>query len=310
MINHRLIIRLSNVRETRLMTKTQALIYKIENVFDGKVYIGSTRNFKNRWKAHLSNLRTNKHHSRHLQFAWNKYGESAFYVSVIEYCNNDTRVQKEQKWMDHYLSYNKDCGYNICPKAESVTGKAHTAETREKISKSHKGKVKSEAHRRSISESQKGKTYSDEYKKKMSEATKGRVVTKETIAKILAAKSGYKHSDLTRQKIREMAIGRKPSKETRDKISAAGIGRKWTEEQRQKIMSRPKYKFNGNNRKKISESRGGRSFIVIDSNGVAYKFFTLGEVRDSLGLDPSNVHKCLIGKAKQTKGYRCEYEHP
>lgn len=50
-------------------------VYMIKNVLNNHKYIGSTKNFKQRLKQHLSDLRNNKHHSPHLQAAWNKYGE-------------------------------------------------------------------------------------------------------------------------------------------------------------------------------------------------------------------------------------------
>lgn len=48
-------------------------VYMIKNVLNNHKYIGSTKNFKQRLKQHLSDLRNNKHHSPHLQAAWNKY---------------------------------------------------------------------------------------------------------------------------------------------------------------------------------------------------------------------------------------------
>ena len=41
-------------------------------------YIGSTRDFKKRKSAHLSELRNGRHKNRRLQADWNLYGEEAF----------------------------------------------------------------------------------------------------------------------------------------------------------------------------------------------------------------------------------------
>ena len=81
-------------------------IYQIRNVINGKVYIGSTiRNFKVRWKEHRSELRSNRHHSRHLQNAWNKYGESNFSFEIVEYVTNNITervlLNKEQSYFDN-----------------------------------------------------------------------------------------------------------------------------------------------------------------------------------------------------------------
>jgi hypothetical protein len=52
--------------------------YRIRRVKTGDLYVGSSGNFKIRKKIHLTDLRGNRHHSRYLQNAWNKYGEASF----------------------------------------------------------------------------------------------------------------------------------------------------------------------------------------------------------------------------------------
>jgi hypothetical protein len=45
-------------------------VYKITNIVNNKIYIGSTGSkggFKKRWSYHLQDLRKDKHHSIHLQ---------------------------------------------------------------------------------------------------------------------------------------------------------------------------------------------------------------------------------------------------
>jgi len=49
-----------------------------------KNYYGSTTNFKKRVKDHKYLLHRNKHHSSHLQNAWNKYGEDAFEFVILK----------------------------------------------------------------------------------------------------------------------------------------------------------------------------------------------------------------------------------
>jgi len=53
-------------------------VYSIKNIVTGQSYVGSTNNYKNRKKAHLSLLRRGIHHCNWLQHSWNKYGESSF----------------------------------------------------------------------------------------------------------------------------------------------------------------------------------------------------------------------------------------
>lgn len=50
-------------------------IYQIRNLANNKRYIGSTECIERRWRHHQRLLKINKHHSCHLQSAWEKYGK-------------------------------------------------------------------------------------------------------------------------------------------------------------------------------------------------------------------------------------------
>lgn len=171
------------------------------------------------------------------------------------------------------------------------------------------GKVKTEIHRARISLGQRGRTATPETRALLSAALKGRVVSEDTRKKLSARRGTWNHSIETRDKLRQISLGRVINAETRAKIAAAGIGRKWTEQQRIKILSRPRSTFSDESRARMSSSKGGAPFKVIGSDGTERIFQTLSEA-NVLGLDSSNIQKCLIGKAKQTKGYRCEYYTP
>jgi group I intron endonuclease len=68
-------------------------IYKIVNVKNGKIYIGSSKNIKRRWGIHKSSLKNNRHHSVYLQRAWNKYGKENFIYEVIKEMPNASNVE-------------------------------------------------------------------------------------------------------------------------------------------------------------------------------------------------------------------------
>ena len=59
-------------------------IYKIINVLNNKFYVGSAVDFTARKRRHWWALRSQRHANRHLQSAWNKYGEAAFVFVVVE----------------------------------------------------------------------------------------------------------------------------------------------------------------------------------------------------------------------------------
>ena len=62
-------------------------IYAIVNKMNQKAYIGSSINIQLRWSQHQNALIKNKHHSRYLQRAWNKYGAESFQLIVLETIN-------------------------------------------------------------------------------------------------------------------------------------------------------------------------------------------------------------------------------
>lgn len=98
-------------------------IYCIENTLNHKRYIGQSVDIYNRWYTHKSKLNTNKHHSKHLQKAWNKYGEDFFDFYIIELCDEDFLNEKEIYWINYYNTYYD--GYN-----ETFGGEGYARQTR------------------------------------------------------------------------------------------------------------------------------------------------------------------------------------
>lgn len=88
-------------------------VYCIENLSNSKTYIGSSKNLYQRLLKHFALLRHNKHENSHLQAAWNKYGESNFTWTILEYCPEDVLTSREQYCIDLFHSE-----YNITKKVE------------------------------------------------------------------------------------------------------------------------------------------------------------------------------------------------
>lgn len=101
--------------------KLESGIYLIRNKKNKKSYIGSAVNIKGRWRTHRSGLKHNKHHNRFLQRSWNKYGEESFEFSVLEYCDKEELIAKEQNYLD---KLNPE--YNLSPTAKNCLGVKHT----------------------------------------------------------------------------------------------------------------------------------------------------------------------------------------
>ena len=114
----------------------QSGIYKISNIVDGKIYIGSAVDLAKRRNRHLHYLRKGCHHSPHLQRAFNKFGEINFTFDVIEYCEPDALIQREQAAFDKFSPH-----YNVEKVAGSRRGRGHSVETRARMSASQTGKI-------------------------------------------------------------------------------------------------------------------------------------------------------------------------
>jgi len=126
-------------------------IYKITNCTNEKFYIGSSKNIQQRWYKHKALLRHNKHENQKFQNAWNKYGEDSFIFDIIEYCDEENLLDREQYYIDSMLfaqefmkKENKkfyELGYNLAP---DVKFSVMSEETIQKISDTLKRKYKDE----------------------------------------------------------------------------------------------------------------------------------------------------------------------
>lgn len=88
-------------------------IYCIENLVNGKKYIGQSINIKSRFRGHKSELKRKIHKNEHLQKSWNKYGEINFKFNIVEICDEFLLDKKEKYYIELYNSYTHDNGYNI-----------------------------------------------------------------------------------------------------------------------------------------------------------------------------------------------------
>lgn len=66
------------------MGEIAGVIYRITCTANGRCYVGSTAQPAQRKRQHFHLLRAGRHHSRHLQRAYAKHGESALAWEIIE----------------------------------------------------------------------------------------------------------------------------------------------------------------------------------------------------------------------------------
>ena len=88
-------------------------IYKIENIRDGKIYVGSSVNLESREYKHFWMLKRGSHDNNHLQNSFNKFGIDSFKFNVIEECEESLLVNKENHYIDYFKSNNQSFGYNM-----------------------------------------------------------------------------------------------------------------------------------------------------------------------------------------------------
>ncbi len=215
-------------------------IYRIENLLDGKVYVGSALRIPTRRSHHLGMLRRGCHDNRHLQRAWLRDGEAAFAFQIIETCNPLSLIEQEQKWIDHYWPH----VYNLRRRAESMLGFKHSTETvaamrarpvsletRAKIAAANKMRCPESWDK--MAATKRGKPLSAEHKQKLMGRpswNKGLKWSEEMRAKLSLAhkgkprpwRIGMKHSETTRQLMSEKRRLRVCSEETKAKMSASG----------------------------------------------------------------------------------------
>ena len=147
-------------------------IYSILNKKNGKIYVGQSINIRQRFYDHKKHLRKDIHNNKHLQSAWNKYGEDSFEFNVLEPCEPSMLNSNEVWWIEYFDSTNREKGYNHTIGGDFCPTKC--PEIAKKISNSLKGRTFSDEHRKNLSKAHKGKKLSDEHRANMSKAQKNR----------------------------------------------------------------------------------------------------------------------------------------
>lgn len=190
-------------------------IYSISNLATGKMYIGSAVNFEERWRIHRVQLGCGKHHSKHLQASWSKYGPDVFIFKKLLICAKEHLIMYEQIMIDAFCAANRNHGYNSRPTADSMLGYRHTSGARAKMSVARKGQVFSAETRALWSKNRTGRKMPDWFP----EFTRKH-------------KTGSKHTAATKAVISAKGLGRPVSLFTREKKA------KLTFEQVQTIKTR------------------------------------------------------------------------
>lgn len=162
-------------------------IYKIINTKNNKFYVGSAVDFTARKRRHWWALRSKRHANKHLQAAWDKYGEDAFVFVIVEELDLGVDILAvETVWLKEHVG--NDYCYNLGTEAVAFT-RGWSGDRNPMWGKTF--------------------THTDEAKVRISNASKARVQTEEEKAKRRATMKGHHVAPSTRAKISAALIGEK-----------------------------------------------------------------------------------------------------
>jgi group I intron endonuclease len=209
-------------------------IYKITNILNNKIYIGSSFNIEKRFKRHIKDLKENKHHNIHLQRSFNSYGKDNFVLSIIELTLKEELLSKEQYYLDLLCPYYYNNGFNIGDQSSGGDNLTNNPRKKDIIEKMTKSIIKRYAN---MTEDQK-LLHSEKVKGENNPNWKGGkthikcplcekliIKNKKTCINCRNYKAennpfyGKKHSNKTKNKIRESRKNIIVSQETKEKCS-------------------------------------------------------------------------------------------
>jgi group I intron endonuclease len=257
------------------------VIYKIRNLLNGKFYVGSAQDTRTRFRQHRRLLRKGTHHCKHLQNAWNKYGEDLFKFEIIEHVESVEGLEAaEDVWLREHVGQ-KHC-YN--------SGRSAKAPWLGCAPEDHPNF---------------GRNLTDDQKQNLRDAAKRQWETSDP-------RTGRKHSEETKAKIKAAvavayAEGRgggylKPSEETRKKMSEAQKGNQYAKGNKHWV---------GKNHSEESKAKMGQAVKVIDPDGNETIYPRTTAIKEQFGIFLPTIQRSVrSGKplAKGPyKGWRFEY---
>ncbi len=174
-------------------------VYEIRNVANGNKYIGSSVNINKRFKEHIRDLRSNRHHSIRLQRAWNKYREGSFVFEILKEVSIPELKKEEQILLDECI--NKNMFYNMTFDSTAPSrGRKFSKKERNRMSETAKKLMSNPEYKKRVMEASKIARDNPEVRKKISDAHKGIMRSEEAKNKTSATlKKMFSESDFKKK---------------------------------------------------------------------------------------------------------------
>ena len=150
-------------------------VYRWINNSNGKSYVGSSIDLVSRLYSYYSLRFLEKQTSSLICKALLKYGHSAFTLDILEYCEPENNIEREQYYIDLLKPE-----YNIQKVAGSSIGQKRTDETKLKISKYRSGRALAQDTKEKIAAAMLGRKHTVESIAKM----KNKVLSTQHLAKL------------------------------------------------------------------------------------------------------------------------------
>jgi group I intron endonuclease len=201
------------------------LIYHIENILNGKIYVGqTTKSFEDKKKHYLKVSKKGGNTRRPIVRAFRKYGFDNFKFSILKICSDKKDLCDSEKFYISKLNSTHPNGYNVTPGGEfgdTISNNPNREDIIKRIHINSKGRKQSEETIRKRILSRKGYRHSEETKIKLSKAHigKGHPQSIETRKKISSSLKGHQVSNETRQKLKQSSSRLRHKESTKKRIS-------------------------------------------------------------------------------------------
>jgi hypothetical protein len=287
-------------------------IYQIRNLLNGNVYIGKATSFYNRWTVHLSELRNNIHFNKHLQNAWNKYGEENFVFDPLITCPKSLLNWYEGQFIELWKPE-----YNIIEYYEGSAIHCGGPETYVGVVSPEGIEYRNIYDLSNFCREQSLDVYNirNLIKGKIIKSTTGWTRLPEEIEKnpLVRKKPSVNNTPEVRENRRNSHLGKKATLQTREKMSISGKGKKhhYTEEGLESFRQKRKERVvSEETREKSSVSHKGKVssaktwFGLVSPEGIVYNnVYNLNAFCKEHSLNPSNMFSVLMGERSNCSGW-------